>query len=413
MAGALPAAVLLWLAAAPEAEGGPEAAPPELRLSLGASGLVQRELGSLPAGSEREAGAGLWRFRLDGSARPLAGLSLAAVWDQRLRIDSAGAMAGAGILPETAPAPFRLRQLDGSIAEGRGLSWRHELDRATAELRAGTLRVIAGRQAIGWGRGVLFGAVDFFAPFAPLEVDREWRRGVDALRADLELSGRAAAEVVVAGAQAARDMAVLARLGGRLGDADAEVLGGWRAGDWVGGLSASAAVGDAEVHGEAAAFRARDPLPAGGSLGDARRAGKVVLGASNRFALGRGLTLLLEGHYSGFGAASPGALAALASDPEFMRRLLRGDTQIAGRQAAALLSTYELSEVTTASLVAVASPRDGSGVTAPSLRFDLSDRLTVTARVFLSWGARSAEGQPRSDFGGAPLAALVQMALYE
>jgi hypothetical protein len=69
--------------------------------------------------------------------------------------------------------------------------------------------------------------------------------------------------------------------------------------------------------------------------------------------------------------------------------------------------------VTTASVAAVVSPRDGSGVAAPSLRFDLSDRLTVTAQAFLSWGSRPSAGLPRSDLGGTPLAALVQMALYQ
>jgi hypothetical protein len=413
-AAALPAAVLLALAPADEGRGAAPGPPAELRLSLRSTGLVQRELGQLPAGAEREAGAGLWRLRLDGSARPLPDLSLAGAWETRLRVDSGGATeAGLGILPATVPAPFRLRQLDWSIAGGTGLSWRHEVDRAAAELQLGAFRAAAGRQAIGWGRGVLFGAVDLFAPFAPLEVDREWRRGVDALRAELELSRRAAAEVVVAAAERASDMATLARLRGAFGDADAELVGGWRAGDWVGGVSASGAAGDAELHGEVAAFRSRDPLPAGGSLGDARLAVKAVLGASSRFALGKGLYLLAEAHYSGFGARSPGALAALAADPAFARRLLRGDTQIAGRQAAALLSSYEVTEVTTASVAAVVSPRDGSGVAAPSLRFDLSDRLTVTAQVFLSWGTRSSAGLPRSDFGGTPLAALVQMALYQ
>jgi hypothetical protein len=412
-AAALPAAMLLALAPVDEGGGAAQGPAAELRLSLKSSGLVQRDPGTLPASAERDAGAGLWRLRLDGSARPLPELSLAGAWETRLRIDSGAGQAGLGVLPASAPAPFRLRQLDWGIAAGTGLSWRHEIDRAAAELPLGAFRATAGRQAIGWGRGVLFGAIDFFSPFAPLEVDREWRRGVDALRAELELSRRAAAEVVVAGAERASDMAALARLRGALGDADAELVGGWRAGDWVGGLSASGAAGDAELHGEVAAFRSRDPLPAGGSLGDDRLAVKAVLGASNRFALGKGLYLLLEAHWSGFGARSPGALAPLAADPAFARRLLRGDTQIAGRQAAALLSSYEVSEVTTASVAAVVSPRDGSGVAAPSLRFDLSDRLTVTAQAFLSWGTRSSAGLPRSDFGGTPLAALVQMALYQ
>jgi hypothetical protein len=406
--GGLAAAAAALLAAAPPGEG----ETLELRPSLKSTALVQRDLGALPPGAERDAGAGLWRFRLEGTARPADAVELTAAWETRLRVDSAGEAAGLGVLPPAAPAPFRLRQLDAALAEGPGLSWRHELDRGAAQARLGPVRATLGRQAVGWGRGVLFGAVDLFAPFSPLELDREWRRGVDALRLEVELPGRAAAEAVVAGAESAARSAALLRLRGARGDADGEVVGGWRAGDWVAGAAASAAAGGAEVHGEVAVFRARDPLPAGGTLGDRRTALKAVLGASHRLPLGRGLYLLLEAHWSGFGAARPGDLRALARDPEFARRLLQGDSQIAGRQAVALLSTYELSEVTTASLTAAASPRDGSGVASPSLRFDLGDRIAVTAGVYLSWGARSAAGLPGSDFGGAPLAALAQVALY-
>ena len=73
---------------------------------------------------------------------------------------------------------------------GQTFTYRHALNRAFFAWRLGSGEVQLGRQAIGWGRGVLFGAVDIFAPFNPLEIDREWRRGVDALRASLPLTDR-------------------------------------------------------------------------------------------------------------------------------------------------------------------------------------------------------------------------------
>ena len=41
---------------------------------------------------------------------------------------------------------------------------------------------------------------------------------------------------------------------GFAGPMDLEVMGGRRAQDWFGGMTTSAAVGDAELHGELAAF---------------------------------------------------------------------------------------------------------------------------------------------------------------
>jgi hypothetical protein len=61
----------------------------------------------------------------------------------------------------------------------------------------------AGRR-FGWRRGVLFTAVDLFAPFSPLEADREWRAGVDAVRTDIKLTERSSIDLV--GALATRRM---------------------------------------------------------------------------------------------------------------------------------------------------------------------------------------------------------------
>ena len=418
MAAPLAAALLAAVAAAAAGaapEPGEEGPPLDLRLSLKATALVERQPDDPVLFPERNAAAGLWRLRLDGAARPAGWALLAAAWETRLRVDSgaAGEGAAAGPLPREAAGPYRVWPLDWSLAAGTGLAWRHELDRAAVELRGGPLRATVGRQAIGWGRGALFGAYDLFAPFAPLEVDREWRRGVDAARVERRLGERGAAELVVAGADRAADMAVAGRLRGAAGDADAELVAGWRAGDWLLGAGASGALRGAELHGELCAYRARDPLPAGGSLGDARLALKAVAGASYSFALGNGLLLLAEVHHSGFGARRAADLGPLLADPAFQGRLLRGDTQIPGRWAVAVTAGYELSPLLAASLAALASPADGSGVAAPQLRLSLSDRLSIVVSGNLPWGKAPAGAALRSEYGATPIAGFAQIAVYE
>jgi len=385
--------------------------PLELRLSLKGAALVQRERTVAP-GAEPNGAAGLWRLRADATVRSAEWIAAAVAYEHRLRVDAGSAVA-AGLFPSAAPGPFRLRQLDWPLARGQGFAWRHELDRAAVVLRGGPATFTAGRQAIGWGKGVLFGALDLFAPFAPLEVDREWRRGVDAARLEIRLPRRMAAELVAAGAERAGEAAVTGRLRGAAGDADAELVAGWRAGDWLAGMAASGALAGAELHGELLALRAREPLAAGGAFARGRGALKAVAGASRRLALGQGLYLLAEYQWSGLGAARPADLPALLQQPSFRDRLLRGDMQLTGRQAAAAMASYEASEVLTCSLTALVSTRDGSGVVAPTVKLDLGDKLTVTASLYLPWGARPEGAVPRSDLGGTPVAGMVQVAIYE
>ena len=101
-----------------------------------------------------------------------------------------------------------------------------------------------------------------------------------------------------------------ARARGYTGIVDVEIVGGRRAQDLFGGVTSSAAVGDAEVHGEATVFR----VPAGV---DHDVVWKAIVGGSYRFPIGSGILAYAEYHYSGFGAARPEAIAALRT-PSFL-----------------------------------------------------------------------------------------------
>lgn len=381
-----------------------------LRTSLKSSALISHAPEDPLLFPERDGAAALWRLRFDLQGRVGDEATLSLAWEPRLRVVSAGALGGSGILPPESPAPYRLTQLDWSIAEdGRGFRARHEIDRALLALHLGRAEVTLGRQAVGWGRGVLFGAVDLFAPFTPLEADREWRRGVDAVRADLRLADRLSLDAVAAGGSSADQSAVAARLRGFSGDVDGELIAGWRARDWMLGLTSSAAIGDAELHAEAALFRSPDPLPAGGQLGSDRIALKAVAGGSIRVAVGNGVLLVAEYHYSGFGAPDASRIPALLLDPRFAERQARGDTQILGRHAVALLASSEISQELTVTATCLATPADGSGLCAPGAQYTPGSSVAVSASLYLPFGARPQGLELRSEYGAAPLSAFLQI----
>jgi hypothetical protein len=332
-----------------------------------------------------------------------------AAYEQRLRYASSpGGFTTAGILPPHSDAPYRLRSLDWSLGASSSAAWRHEIDRAGVRLQFPRADVTIGRQAIGWGRGVMFGAVDLFAPFSPLEADREWRRGVDAIRTDIKLTDRSSLDIVGAFGSTWDRSALAARVRGYAGAADVEVMAGRRGRDLFGGVTSSAAVGDAELHGELAAFRVPSDLLHAGS----RVVWKAVAGGSYRFPIGSGILAYAEYHYSGFGAARPQDILAMLSTTDFAERYLRGDTQILSRHAVALTGVYEVSPEIAWSGQWMHNPRDGSGIVAPGMTYTFTDRVSVLGAAYVPYGRTPRLQQLRSEFGTAPLSALLQLRVY-
>jgi hypothetical protein len=357
---------------------------------------------------------GIPRLRLDLHLRweDSADARLAYDTSGRWTSQDEGTTDSLGILPAAAEAPFRLTPLQDNWSEGRNFLGTHEIDRAFVALHPDWGEVVIGRQAIGLGRGVLFSAVDMFAPFSPLEVDREWRRGVDALRLERRLSPTSSVEGIAVGGRSWDESALLARLRGYVGLLDAEILGGKRGRDhFVGGV-VSAAVGEAEVHGELAVFRTRHAHPQGSVFGDGRTIPKAVIGSSYTFDIGTGLTVVGEYHYSGFGSREADEAQRLFVQPEYLHRYLRGDTQILCRHALGVQATYPFNEALTGTVNIVTNPRDASGVLSPSLRWDINQTVSLTLVGYLGWGEQPDNGLLRSEYGATGQSLFVQLGLY-
>ena len=381
-----------------------------LRTSIKGSGLVFRAPDAPDLFPERSGGESVWRVRVEPEVRIGAGITFAGAYEQRLRYaSSTGGIRTAGILPSQVAAPYRLRALDWSLGESSTASWRHEIDRASVTLRVPRSDITIGRQAIGWGRGVMFGAVDLFAPFSPLEADLEWRRGVDAVRMDVKLADRSSLDIVGAFGPAWDRSALGARVRGFAGPIDLEVMGGRRAKDWFGGVTTSAAVGDAELHGELAAFSVPSEAP---GVDDERVVWKAVVGGSHRLPIGSGILAYAEYHYSGFGAATPGEILTLLSSAGFSERYLRGDTQILSRHAVALTGFYEASPEFAYSGQWILNPRDRSGIVVPSVTYTRNDQVSWLGSAYLPFGRTPRGRSLRSEYGAAAFSALLQLRIY-
>jgi hypothetical protein len=251
----------------------------------------------------------------------------------------------------------------------------------------------------------MFTSVDLFAPFSPLEVDREWRAGIDAIRADVTLTDRSSIDVVGAFGESLDGSALAVRARGYAGSIDLELIGGRRGRDVFGGVTSSAAVGDAEVHGEVAAFR----MPSGV---DRDVVWKGVVGGSYRVPVGAGILAVAEYHYSGFGAKHPEQIVALLTTPAFVGRFIRGDFQILSRHAVGVAVSHEASPEITYSGQWLHNPADQSGIVAPALTYTFNDGVSLLGAVYLPYGTPPDGGVLRSEYGAAPLSGLLQLRCY-
>ncbi|MCD4690470.1 hypothetical protein K8S17_03325, partial [bacterium] len=333
-------------------------------------------------------GASLWRLRLALDSRPRPALHINIAYEQRARIESDATGAGGALaLPSLLPAPYRVRQLDDDLIDADdGLSLRHELDRASANLAWGSADLTIGRQAVGWGRGLMFSVVDIFAPFSPLESDREWRRGIDAVRLRLPFSDLWSLDAVGAFGESMDESAFAARAHGYVGDIDGELLVVSRREVTFYAATASLPLFDAEIHGELGVFLEPDrvePLqeddarnfssnrsaPTGPGWDDTYDGDvvlKALVGGSRTFDILDGLYVVAEYHYSGYGAEDVTDMDELTSS-SFTKRYASGDTQILGRHAVAVQFSYGFAGVTPLSVTWISSPVDGSGVVIPSV----------------------------------------------
>ena len=381
--------------------------------SFKTTGLAAHNPGDQRLFPDRWTGTGLLRLRLNADVTLSDTTRAAIAYEHRAQYVTSPGAGGGGVLPTLGEAPYRLTQLDWQLARsGDDFYYRHEIDRASLTFTPGWGRVVVGRQGIGLGRGTLFSAVDMFSPFTPAEVDREWRRGVDAIRLERSLTDTVSAELIGVFGRSWDESALLGRVRGFVGNIDGELILGKRAEDYFIAGVTSAVVGDAEVHFELALFNTPEDQPAGGLFGNDNLVAKAVLGSSYTFDVGNGLTILGEYHYNGFGVEDSSDLTVRIREPSFQERILRGDFQTLGQHALGLQASYVFNETFAGGLLFLGNPEDGSGLMAPSLNWDLSDDASVRFSLFLPWGSEPSRGRLRSEYGSTPSSLFVQFSTY-
>lgn len=86
-----------------------------------------------------------------------------------------------GLTGQTNSDDFRLMDLTEVISEASEAITTHRLDRLHLTYSSEFAVFRLGRQAVSWGNGLIYNPMDFFNPFDPAAIDREYKTGDDML----------------------------------------------------------------------------------------------------------------------------------------------------------------------------------------------------------------------------------------
>jgi len=311
-------------------------------------------------------------------------LELQAGWQVSMLAASEAGLTGGGlVLPQSGTvqaASRRLVDFDPVLLSEGGLQATHNLDLLAirANLPFGDLTV--GRQVLSWGTGRLWNPTDLLSPFSPTDIDREVRRGVDAVRLSVPLGDTSGVDLLWLPQRNAADQGGVLRARTNLAGFDFSLSAAKYVRDAVLGADFAGDLGPAGIHGEAAVTWPLRGLDSG-SPGVGALFVRAVAGAEWKPT--DKWILLAEYYFNGWGAERPeGYLATMRSD-----RVVRGEVFGAGRHYAGVVAAYAATELLSIQAVVIGNLVDPSAVAMPAIEYWLEQNVIAWAGAFLPFGA--------------------------
>lgn len=279
-------------------------------------------------------------------------------------------------------------------------------DRLNLQFDFNKVRITVGRQAITWGVSYFWPALDLFAPFAPQQIDREYKAGVDAARVVVALGHFSELEIIggVLGTSTERDGSVGALLRWNVGSADVGFMGGRFHQDNVLGTFVTADVRGTGLRAELSWTDSGDPSDLAlqrerfwrGSMGLDRQ-------------LTSRLNLTMETAWNGYGTCDPSQYLALIQ----AERYSRGEVTGLGRIYAGAALTWIIQPVLTVANSLLVNLSDASVLWVPTLQWSASDSLDVVAGGQVGLGPElSFEGEVESEYGLVPVSIFGSVRIY-
>ncbi len=309
----------------------------------------------------------------------------------------------------------RLFDLTHTITEGDDYLLVQRLDRLYVGYTGKQAVVRVGRQALSWGNGLVYTPMDFFNPFDPTAVDREYKTGDDMAYGQYlfgngdDLQGVWVGRREPVSGDVSSDVnSVAFKYHGFLGGSEYDVLASQHYGDWILAAGGIQSVGGAILRGDFTVTKTDDDTVL--SL--------VTNATYSWMGWGKNMSGVLELYYNGFGLSGDEySVEDLIENPDLAKRLERGELFTLGQYYVAGSVLVELMPLWSLTPNVFLNAGDGSGLFQLVSQYDFAQNWQMLAAVGLPFGPDGSEyGGIDSGIDGLNLSStaslFVQLAWY-
>jgi hypothetical protein len=265
----------------------------------------------------------------------------------------------------------------------------HRLDRLVLALNPFWGRLKLGRQAVTWGNGLIFNPMDLFNPFAPTDIERDYKVGDDMAWAELPLSQAGFLEALLVPRRkpdtrklsGSRSSAAL-KLHTAHGTTEFDLLLARHYGEWVTGIGSQGYLKDA-------AWRMDLVWNGVGQSSD-----YLSLVANIDYSWiwwGKNLYGLVEFYFNGQGTCQ---YNEVFTEFEVQDKLARGELFALGRNYLSASLQIEFHPLFSCFITLINNLADPSGAVQPRAVWDIGQNTSLTLGGNLAYGA------PGTEYGG-------------
>ena len=280
-----------------------------------------------------------------------------------------------------------------SVIRDRGRSAAlHRLDRLWFGYTDDKTVLRFGRQAISWGNGFFYSPMDIVNPFNPATIDTEYKAGDDMFYGQhLRNNGHDIQAAVVFrrnvennNVETGESTASL-KYHGFAGDNEFDILLGRNYGDAIAGIGGNRSIGGAVWRGDIVVSNTNSSVQA-----------QFVTNFSYSWTWGgKNMSGVVEYYFNGFGQKDSNYdPASLATNPELLLKLARGELFTLGRHYLGGALTAEMTPLWTLTPNLFVNLRDPSALLQLVTQNSLSDNLTFLGALNIPMGPAG------SEFGG-------------
>jgi hypothetical protein len=294
---------------------------------------------------------------------------------------------------------FRVDRLTHTQTEHEDFSGQIAIDRANITLRLPRCDLTVGRQAISLGTTYFWNPNDLLTAFSPYEFDRDYKPGVDGVKADFALGRFSGISFIYGAGESFRlnESALLIRAFTNTYDFDLAVMAGrFRQDGFVGADFSGEAGPGIGVRGALSYFATE-------SDDDFFQA---VVGSEYRFE--NNLYISAEYFYNGFGTTHTSRYLGKFSSS----RIMEGDIYNISRHYLGILGSYEVTPLLLTSLATIINLIDHSVLISPTVIYSLSDNAEFVAGMVIGEGKEPKRYSFKSEFGTYPDFTFVEIKYY-